>query len=103
MSEKGRRQKSFPEEGQKREMQKYLIRRVLLVIPTLWLVISLLFLGVNLLPGDYVTIKLANLEASGATTQPAEIIGEVEADNTLHRVVAGDTIEIARSAIRRRR
>ena len=74
-------------------MQKYLIRRVLLVIPTLWLVISLLFLGVNLLPGDYVTIKLANLEASGATTQPAEIIGEVEADNTLHRVVAGDTVQ----------
>ncbi len=74
-------------------MQKYLIRRLLLVIPTLWLVISLLFLGLNLLPGDYVTIKLANLEASGATTQPADIIGEIEIERTLHRVVAGDTVD----------
>ena len=74
-------------------MQKYLIRRLLLVIPTLWLVISLLFLGLNLLPGDYVTIKLANLEASGATTQPADIIGELEIERTLHRVVAGNTVD----------
>ena len=74
-------------------MQKYLIRRLLLVIPTLWLVISLLFLGVNLLPGDYVTIKLSNLEASGATTQPADIIGEIEIERTLHRVVAGDSVD----------
>ena len=74
-------------------MQKYLIRRLLLVIPTLWLVISLLFLGVNLLPGDYVTIKLSNLEASGATTQPADIIGDIEIERTLHRVVAGDSVD----------
>ena len=74
-------------------MQKYLIRRLLLVIPTLWLVISLLFLGVNLLPGDYVTIKLSNLEASGATTQPADIIGDLEIERTLHRVVAGDSVD----------
>ena len=74
-------------------MQKYLIRRLLLVIPTLWLVISLLFLGLNLLPGDYVTIKLANLEASGATKIEAEVIGEYEVSRTLHRVVGGDTLE----------
>ena len=74
-------------------MQKYLINRFLLVIPTLWLVISILFIALNLLPGDYVTIKLSNLEASGATTQPFDIVGELEVDRTLHRVVGGDTLE----------
>ncbi len=74
-------------------MQKYLIRRLLLVIPTLWLVISILFLVLNALPGDYVTIKLANLEASGATKIEAEIIGEIEVERTLHRVVGEDTLE----------
>ena len=74
-------------------MQKYLIRRFLLVIPTLWLVISILFIALNALPGDYVTIKLANLEASGAVTQPADIVGEVTVERTLHRVVAGDTVD----------
>ena len=73
-------------------MQKYLINRFLLVIPTLWLVLSILFIALNLLPGDYVTIKLANLEASGATTQDFEIVGEVEVERTLHRVVEGDSI-----------
>ncbi len=73
-------------------MQKYLIRRLLLVIPTLWLVISILFLVLNALPGDYVTIKLANLEASGATKIEAEVIGEVEVERTLHRVVGGDSL-----------
>jgi len=74
-------------------MQKYIIRRLLLVIPTLWLVISILFLVLNALPGDYVTIKLANLEASGATKIEAEIVGELEVERTLHRVVGGDTLE----------
>lgn len=74
-------------------MQKYLARRLLLVIPTLWLVISILFLVLNALPGDYVTIKLANLEASGATKIEAEIVGEVEIERTLHRVVGGDSLE----------
>ncbi len=74
-------------------MQKYIIRRLLLVIPTLWLVISILFLVLNALPGDYVTIKLANLEASGATKIEAEIVGELEIERTLHRVVGGDTLE----------
>ncbi len=73
-------------------MQKYLVRRFLLVIPTLWLVISILFLVLNALPGDYVTIKLSNLEASGATKIEAEIVGEIEVERTLHRVVGGDTI-----------
>ena len=73
-------------------MQKYIIRRILLVIPTLWLVISLLFIGLNLLPGDYVTIKLANLEASGATKIEADVVGEHEVEKTLHRVVGDDTL-----------
>ena len=74
-------------------MQKYIIRRLLLVIPTLWLVISILFLALNALPGDYVTIKLSNLEASGATTQEMEIVGSIEIERTLHRVVGEDSLE----------
>lgn len=73
-------------------MQKYLIRRLLLVIPTLWLVVSILFLVLNALPGDYVTIKLANLEASGATKIEAEVVGTLEVERTLHRVIGGDTL-----------
>ncbi len=74
-------------------MQKYILRRLLLVIPTLWLVISLLFIGLNLLPGDYVTIKLANLEASGATKIEADVVGEHPVERTLHRVVGDDSLE----------
>ncbi|MDE2968156.1 MAG: ABC transporter permease subunit [Chloroflexota bacterium] len=73
-------------------MQKYILRRILLVIPTLWLVISILFLVLNALPGDYVTIKLSNLEASGATKIEAEIVGNLEVERTLHRVVGGDSV-----------
>ena len=36
--------------AQEQAMQKYLIRRIILVIPTLWLVISILFLVLNALP-----------------------------------------------------
>ena len=74
-------------------MQKYLIRRIILVIPTLWLVLSILFLALRALPGDFVTRKLANLENQGAESRPEEIVGQLEAEDTTHRVISGDTLE----------
>ena len=74
-------------------MQKYLIRRLILVIPTVWLVISIVFLALRALPGDFVTRKLSNLENQGAETRPAEIVGQLEIEDTTHRVIAGDTLE----------
>ncbi len=74
-------------------MQRYLIQRLILVIPTIWLVISLLFLALRALPGDFVTRKLANLENQGAEQRESEIIGYIEVENTTHRVLSGDTLE----------
>ena len=74
-------------------MQRYLIQRVILVIPTLWLVISLLFLALRALPGDFVTRKLSNLENQGAEQRESEIVGYIEVTNTTHRVIGGDTLE----------
>ena len=74
-------------------MQRYLIQRVILVIPTLWLVISLLFLALRALPGDFVTRKLSNLENQGAEQRESEIVGYIEVVDTTHRVIGGDTLE----------
>ena len=70
-------------------MQRYLLQRILLVIPTLWLVISLLFLALRALPGDFVTRKLSNLENQGAEQRESEIIGYIEVTDTTHRVISG--------------
>lgn len=74
-------------------MQRYLLQRILLVIPTLWLVVSLLFLALRALPGDFVTRKLANLENQGAEQRESEIVGYIEVEETTHRVITGDTLE----------
>ncbi len=74
-------------------MQRYLIQRVILVIPTLWLVISLLFLALRALPGDFVTRKLSNLENQGAEQRESEIVGYIEVTDTTHRVIGGNTLE----------
>ena len=74
-------------------MQRYLIQRLILVIPTLWLVVSLLFLALRALPGDFVTRKLANLENQGAEQRESEIVGYIEIEDTTHRVISGDTLE----------
>ncbi|MDE2968153.1 MAG: ABC transporter permease subunit [Chloroflexota bacterium] len=74
-------------------MQRYLLQRILLVIPTLWLVISMLFLALRALPGDFVTRKLSNLENQGAEQRESEIVGFIEAEETTHRVITGDTLE----------
>ncbi len=74
-------------------MQRYLIQRLILVIPTIWLVISLLFLALRALPGDFVTRKLSNLENQGAEQRELEIIGYIEVEDTTYRVLTGDTLD----------
>ena len=75
-------------------MQQYLIRRLILVIPTIWLVISILFLALRALPGDFVTRQLANFENQGVDNKPTEILGRIDAvPPTTHRVVSGNTID----------
>ena len=74
-------------------MQRYLITRIVLLIPTVWLVISILFLCLRALPGDFVTRKLANMENRGAETSSDPIVGEVDIADTTYRVLAGDTLD----------
>ena len=74
-------------------MQKYIIRRLILVIPTIWLVVSLLFLALRALPGDFVTRKLSNLENQGAEQRDTTVVGDLEVEPTTHRVLVGDTLE----------
>lgn len=74
-------------------MQKYIIRRLVLAIPTIWIVISLVFLAVRALPGDFVTTKLAQLEGQGSETRQITIEGELEVEPVTHRVLAGQTLE----------
>jgi len=74
-------------------VQKYIIRRLVLAIPTIWLVISLVFLAVRALPGDFVTTKLAQLEGQGSETRQQTIEGEYAVAAVTHRVLAGQTLE----------
>ena len=74
-------------------MQNYLFRRLLLVIPTIWLVLSIVFLALRALPGDAVTRKLSNLENQGAETRTTTIVDQVVAEETTQRVLAGDTLD----------
>lgn len=74
-------------------MQQYLIRRLILVIPTIWLVVSLLFLALRALPGDFVTRQLATFENQGADNRPTEIVGRIVVEDTIRRVISGDTVD----------
>jgi peptide/nickel transport system permease protein len=73
-------------------LQKYIIRRLVLAIPTIWIVISLVFLAVRALPGDFVTTKLAQLEGQGSETRQSEIEGTLAVETTTHRVLQGQSL-----------
>jgi ABC-type microcin C transport system permease subunit YejB len=73
-------------------LQKYIIRRLVLAIPTIWIVISLVFLAVRALPGDFVTTKLAQLEGQGSETRQSEIEGSILVETTTHRVLQGQSL-----------
>lgn len=70
--------------------------RFLLALLSLWVAVSLIFVLLHALPGDFVTQKLANLENQGTGDQLVEIIGEVEVGATSVRATSGTTLaEIA--------
>ncbi|MCG8351250.1 MAG: ABC transporter permease [Chloroflexales bacterium] len=54
-------------------MLQYIVRRVLLLIPTLFIISVLSFTIIQLPPGDYLTSYLAELEASGDRITETEI------------------------------
>ncbi len=70
--------------------------RLALALLSLWAAVSLVFVLVHALPGDFLTQRLANLENQGAGARLSEIVGEVEAGVTSVRVAVGETLaEIA--------
>ena len=46
-------------------MRTYLIRRLLLLIPTLWILTIIVFLSVRFIPGDMVDTLAAEITAHG--------------------------------------
>ena len=54
-------------------MRAYLIRRLLLIIPTLWILTTLVFLSVRFIPGDTVDVMVGELEAQGVEVDRAAI------------------------------
>lgn len=47
-------------QGDAAEVGNYVIRRVLINIPVIWLIATLVFFAVNVLPGDYVARQISN-------------------------------------------
>lgn len=52
-------------------MTGYFLRRVLLIIPTLWIAVTVLFFLLRLIPGDAVTVLFANAQYSQAEAKTA--------------------------------
>ena len=48
-------------------MRSYLIRRLLLIIPTLFILTIIVFLAVRFIPGDVIDVMVAEMEAWHAT------------------------------------
>ncbi len=57
-------------------MRAYVIRRVLLVIPTLFLVSALVFLSVRFIPGDIIDVMSARMEYVGSGEINRELLRE---------------------------
>src|SRR5579859_1576744 len=54
-------------------MARYLVRRLLYMVPTLWAVSVVSFFIIQLPPGNFVVEQVSRLQAEGATTHAAEI------------------------------
>ena len=54
-------------------MFRYLIRRILVMIPTLLVISALVFIIIQLPEGDYLTTYIAELEAQGETVNQDKI------------------------------
>lgn len=55
-------------------MSTYILRRILLMIPTLWGAVTLIFLLMRLLPGDVALYILGSGESSGYSIHTASIV-----------------------------
>ena len=53
-------------------MRAYIIRRLLLIIPTLWLLSILVFLSVRFIPGDAIDVWVAKMATYGEAIQDFE-------------------------------
>ena len=58
-------------------MRTYVIRRLLLFIPTLFILSTLVFFTVRLLPGDYADIILSDPNLGGGTQADKERLREM--------------------------
>ena len=56
-------------------MGEYIIRRILLMIPTLFVISVISFVIIQLPPGDFLTSYIATLESSGQIVDQAAIDG----------------------------
>ena len=55
-------------------MRAYVIRRILLVIPTLFIVTVLVFLSVRFIPGDIIDVMTARMTATQSGTIDEEAL-----------------------------
>lgn len=58
-------------------MRNYILRRVVVNIPVIWLVATLVFLATSVLPGDFVAQRIAQQDPTG--TDPALIEKQIQA------------------------
>lgn len=65
-------------------MRQYLIRRLLLVIPTLLFVSLIIFISLHFLPGNVVDVMIAEMGGSGITADRAELIHALGQDVPIH-------------------
>jgi len=72
--------------------RRRLIARVALALVSLWVALSVLFLLAKVAPGDFLTVKLANLENQGAGQRVDEVIGQVAVKSTTKAVGSGTTL-----------
>ena len=56
-------------------MVRYLFKRILLTLPALWLVLTLVFLMIHIVPGDPVEQMLGEGAAPGQLTQLRHVLG----------------------------
>ena len=54
-------------------MLSYIIKRIILMIPTLFGISVIAFMIIQLPPGDYLTSVLASMADSGETVDPAQM------------------------------
>ena len=55
-------------------MRAYIIRRLLLIIPTLFILSILVFLAVRFIPGDVIDVMVAKMDLGGGATLTVKLL-----------------------------